>query len=103
MIRSQAEQLNATGLTLLAKAESSTKASDVEKFTELGLKCLEESREILEKLRTDQRYQHLICSTVIRVNTTIAESANAGMPIMHFRKSSSGAADYQVLAEELLG
>jgi len=61
------------------------------------------SHEILEKLRADQRYRHLICSSIIRINTTIAESANAGMPIMHFRKSSSGAADYQGLAEELLG
>ena len=61
------------------------------------------SHEILEKLRTDQRYRHLICASIIRINTTIAESANAGMPIMHFRKNSSGAADYQGLAEELLG
>ncbi len=61
------------------------------------------SHEILEKLRTDQRYRDLICSSIIRVNTTIAESANAGMPIMHFRKNSFGAVDYQGLAEELLG
>ena len=61
------------------------------------------SHEILEKLRTDQRYRHLICASIIRINTTIAESANAGMPIMHFRKNSSGATDYQGLAEELLG
>ncbi len=61
------------------------------------------SHEILEKLRSDQRYRDLICSSVIRINTTIAESASAGMPVMHFRKSSSGAVDYQGLAEELLG
>ena len=61
------------------------------------------SHEILEKLRSDERYRDLICSSIIRVNTTIAESANAGMPILHFSRSSSGAADYQALAEELLG
>ncbi|MCP3953523.1 MAG: ParA family protein [Desulfobacterales bacterium] len=61
------------------------------------------SHEILEKLKADLRYRNLVCASIIRVNTTIAESANAGMPIMHFRKSSSGAADYQGLAEELLG
>ena len=61
------------------------------------------SHEILEKLRTDQRYRSLICKSVIRVNTTIAESANAGMPILHFSRASSGAADYRALAEELLG
>jgi len=61
------------------------------------------SHDVLERLKTDPRYSHLVCSSVIRVNTTIAESANAGMPIAHFSKSSSGAADYQALAEELLG
>ena len=61
------------------------------------------SREILEKLKTDQRYSELVCTSIIRVNTTLAESANAGMPIMHFRKSSSGAEDYNGLAKELLG
>lgn len=61
------------------------------------------SHEILDKLRADQRYRDLICDSIIRINTTIAESANAGMPIMYFRRSSSGAADYQALAEELVG
>ena len=61
------------------------------------------SHEILDKLKTDTRYRDLICASLIRVNTTIAESASAGMPIVHFRRSSSGAADYQALAEELLG
>jgi len=61
------------------------------------------SHEILDKLKTDQRYRELICESIIRINTTIAESANAGMPIMHYRRSSSGAADYQALAEELTG
>lgn len=60
------------------------------------------SHEILEKLKTDQRYSDLICTSIIRTNTTIAESASAGMPIMHFRKSSSGAEDYNSLAEEIL-
>ncbi len=60
------------------------------------------SHEILEKLKTDVRYSSLICSAIIRINTTIAESANAGMPVLHFRKNSSGAQDYDQLARELL-
>ncbi len=60
------------------------------------------SHEILEKLKTDQRYSGLVFNSIIRVNTTIAESASAGMPILHFQKSSSGAADYSDLAQEFL-
>lgn len=60
------------------------------------------SPEILEKLKTDKRYSDLICSSIIRINTTLAESASAGMPIIHYRKSSFGAEDYDALAGELL-
>ncbi len=60
------------------------------------------SHEILGKLKTDPRYSGLVFNSIIRINTTIAESANAGMPIVHFQKSSSGAADYCELAEEFL-
>jgi chromosome partitioning protein len=44
----------------------------------------------------------LLLDTVIRVNTTIAESADVGKPVIFYRKSSYGSADYMSLANELL-
>jgi len=60
------------------------------------------SHNILERLKTDERYKHLLLDTVIRVNTTIAESAGVGKPVIFFRKSSYGSIDYMSLARELL-
>ncbi len=60
------------------------------------------SHNILEKLKTDERYKHLLMGTVIRVNTTIAESAGVGKPVIFFRQSSYGSVDYMSLARELL-
>ncbi len=60
------------------------------------------SHNILEKLKTDERYKHLLLDTVIRVNTTIAESAGVGKPVIFFRQSSYGSIDYMSLARELL-
>lgn len=60
------------------------------------------SHNILEKLNTDERYKHLLLGTVIRVNTTIAESAGVGKPVIFFRQSSYGSIDYMSLARELL-
>jgi len=60
------------------------------------------SHNILERLKTDERYKHLLLDTVIRVNTTIAESAGVGKPVIFFRKSSYGSIDYMSLAQELL-
>jgi chromosome partitioning protein len=57
---------------------------------------------IMEKLRTDARYKDLLLKTVVRANTTIAESADVGVPVVFFRPSSYGAIDYFNLAEELL-
>lgn len=51
MLKSQAATLNKTGLSLLEKAEACTKASDVTQFTELGLKCLAESRDIIHDMK----------------------------------------------------
>jgi cellulose biosynthesis protein BcsQ len=39
---------------------------------------------------------------VIRVNTTIAESAGIGKPVIFFRQNSYGSLDYTSLAAELL-
>ncbi len=60
------------------------------------------SQMILDNLKSDERYKDLLFNTVIRTNTTIAESAGAGKPVVFYRKSSYGAEDYRHLAEELL-
>ena len=59
------------------------------------------SHSIMEKLKTDERYKDLLFETVIRVNTTIAESAGVGKPVIFFRQSCYGSTDYASLAKEL--
>lgn len=60
------------------------------------------SHRILEKLNGDPRWGDLLFKTIIRVNTVIAESADAGRPVVFFRTTSFGAEDYARLADELL-
>lgn len=60
------------------------------------------SRMIMDNLKSDERYKGLLFDTVIRTNTTIAESAGIGKPIIFYRKNSFGAEDYRHLAKELL-
>ena len=60
------------------------------------------SHNILDKLKSDERYGPLLFDTVIRVNTTIAESAGIGKPVIFFRQNSYGSIDYTSLANELL-
>ena len=60
------------------------------------------SNTILEALRTDKRFRGKLFNTVVRINTTIAESAYHGKPVVFFRRSSTGAADYLALADEIL-
>jgi chromosome partitioning protein len=57
---------------------------------------------VMEQLKTDQRYRDLVFKTAIRSNTTIAESAEAGKPVVFYRRSSYGAIDYNDLAGELM-
>jgi len=57
---------------------------------------------VMEQLKTDARYRDLVFATAIRSNTTIAESADVGKPVVFFRRSSYGALDYTALADELL-
>lgn len=59
------------------------------------------SRDILEKLKRDDRYASLLLKTIVRINTTIAESAARGKPVVFFRAASSGAKDFIRLAEEI--
>lgn len=60
------------------------------------------SRHVLDKLHSEPRYRDLVFRTVIRINTLIAESADAGKPVVHFRSGSHGAEDYFDLADELV-
>ncbi len=60
------------------------------------------SQQVLSQLQSDQRYKQLLFKTVVRANTTIAESAAVGKPVVFYRKGSLGAIDYTDLAEELL-
>jgi len=60
------------------------------------------SHQVLEKLRNDEAYRPLLFDTLIRVNTTIADSAEVGKPVIFYRSGSFGAADYRDLAKEVL-
>jgi chromosome partitioning protein len=57
---------------------------------------------ILDQLKTDERYQNLVFDTAVRANTTIAESAEVGKPVVFYRSGSYGAKDYKALAEEVV-
>jgi chromosome partitioning protein len=57
---------------------------------------------VMEQLKSDERYKALVFNTAIRSNTTIAESAEVGKPVVFYRRSSYGAKDYNALAEEIL-
>jgi len=59
-------------------------------------------RDIMERLKTDERYQDLVLNTAIRSNITIADSADAGKPIVFYRTGSFGAKDYTSLAQEFM-
>jgi len=58
-------------------------------------------QEVLAMLRSDARYGPLLFKTPIRANTTIAESAAVGKPVVFYRSTSFGALDYQALAQEV--
>jgi chromosome partitioning protein len=60
------------------------------------------SHNILEKLKNHETYANLLFDTIIRVNTTIAESADVKKPVVFYRKTSYGSLDYTSLAHELL-
>ncbi len=60
------------------------------------------SQNIFEKLKDNEKYSPLLFDTVIRTNTTIAESAEVGKPLLFYRSGSYGAKDYLKLARELI-
>jgi len=57
---------------------------------------------ILAQLKSHDVYGRQLLDTVIRANTTIADSADVGRPVVYYRRSSFGAIDYGMLAEEIL-
>ena len=59
------------------------------------------SNSTLDKLKNDEQYGPLLCEAVIRANTTVAESADVGKPVVFYRPGSYGARDYIALAREL--
>jgi chromosome partitioning protein len=60
------------------------------------------SQNILEKLKENENYRKFLFDTVVRTNTTIAESAEVGKPVVFYRTGSYGATDYLQLARELM-
>lgn len=60
------------------------------------------SHSVLGQLQGDARIADLLFNTVIRTNTTIAESTDAGQPVVFWRPASTGAQDYNALAQELV-
>ncbi|MBA3017395.1 MAG: AAA family ATPase [Proteobacteria bacterium] len=60
------------------------------------------SQSIMDRLKNDDRCSSLLFDTVIRINTTIADSADVGKPVVFYRKSSYGSSDHIELAKELL-
>jgi len=61
------------------------------------------SRDILERLQTDERYRHLVYKSAIRANTAITTSSDVGKPVVFYRTTSYGAFDYKALALEFIG
>ncbi len=60
------------------------------------------SRNVLEQLQNHPTYKGVLFDTVIRSNTTIAESAAVSRPVVFYRTTSFGALDYMALAEEFV-
>ena len=60
------------------------------------------SNHILQELGQDERLNDKLFTSVIRINTTIPESARHKKPVVFYKPSSTGAKDYLALTEELL-
>jgi len=60
------------------------------------------SHNTLTRLRSDHRTKEYMYRTVIRSNTTIADSAEVGKPVVFYRTTSFGALDYKAFADEYL-
>ena len=60
------------------------------------------SHNTLKRLQDDPRTGKLLFNTLIRANTTIADSAEVGKPVVFYRTTSFGALDYKEFADEYL-
>lgn len=60
------------------------------------------SRNVLEMLKNHGVYADILFDSVIRANTTIAESAAVAKPVVFYRTTSFGAQDYMAFAKELV-
>ena len=61
------------------------------------------SKDVMEELKAEKRFRHMVFKTAIRANSAIPESVKANTPIVYHKTRSYGALDYNKLAEELLG
>ena len=61
------------------------------------------SKNVMEKLENHEIYRKILFKTIIRTNTTIAESADVCKPVVFYRTLSFGALDYMALGRELIG
>ena len=60
-------------------------------------------RDILERLGSHPRYKKYLLPVQVRVNTAVAASSDAGIPVVFSARSSNGARDYTAVAEALFG
>ncbi len=56
-------------------------------------------QDVLDRLKSDNRYSAYVFDTPIRVNTAIAASSDAGKPVVFFNKRCHGTHDYMAAAE----
>ncbi len=60
------------------------------------------SHNTLKRLQDDPRTGKLMFKSIIRANTTIADSAEVGKPVVFYRTTSFGAVDYKEFTSEFL-
>lgn len=60
------------------------------------------SHNTLKRLQDDPRTGKQLYKTVIRANTTIADSAEVGKPVVFYRTTSFGAVDYKEFTNEFM-
>lgn len=58
------------------------------------------SQKIFEEIK--RYFKDNLLKTIIRINVTLKEAVNAGIPIDRFNRSSNGAQDYRALSDEVL-
>lgn len=62
MKTTQIRVLQENGIALIQKAAMCEKTSDVQTFTDLGLKCLKEARDILDGLKSNSVFAFIECA-----------------------------------------